>query len=237
MLYSDIFLNYKNSYTDWKIFMRIKPIRNRIFISFSFVFIVYFGVLFYNKYHDTFSKTVYTLFILLACMFAIVVIFFFLKVEKEGIKDLIKHFPDIKFTELEKMDVNLILTRIKTEWIQSTLGDKKYNVQYIKQLVEFANEYSEHSKIQLVSFKELGLTTVIVLILNNYFSSLYKKWDLLSTSEITSNTFYLSLVFGIFFYFYFGIKKWTNDWLNNDYKQHKNLYQIIKRVEEIAINN
>lgn len=235
MTYNSIYISYK-AFTRPKILLGNKSIKNRLIRN---VIIIFTGIILmaiFGIYHNFSSQTLETTYLVIFycfCFSSIIVI----RTNRYDIKNLIKAYPNIVFTEIEKKDMNMIIERIQEETLLNLLADKKNDIQYLKKMIEYSLELSEYSKVQLVSIKELGFTAIVVLLLNQYFDTIYKKWSSLSNYTLTVRTGAILFIFSVILFLYFFIRLVTDDILNSNHKNHKKLYFLLKRVEDSAIYN
>ena len=234
MTYNDIYLNYKTN-TAFQILFNNKKIKNRL-IKWGVIFIV--GIILISVFLEWFnSKTNEGKEIYHIAMFTYIAIWLIIIAKNKHLTlDLLKIYSIIDFSDAEKKDRGAILDKIQVNKIQSLLGERKNDINYIKQLLEFSKEFSEYSKVKLISFKEVGFGAVIILLLNYYFSSLFKKWEVLNSLDFTAKTAAVFYILTVIIYVYCILRGLVYDWMNKTHKEHQELYFILKKIEGIALD-
>ncbi len=234
MIYSELFYHFKTTGTIWKLLKKVMPKQAKIFtyiVIFFGVFLIIVNPLTFLPFN---TKTL-GLYSILYGLFVILVIMTFLtysKIKIVPIKD-----SHINFSSIEKKDRKLLLLKVQLVWLQNLMGVENYNIHYLRQQIEYSKEHIESTKTEFLPIKEIGLTAILLIILNNYFNLLFKTFEGLNRSILTRNTIIILVIIAFFLVFLWTIRNLCLELLNSENRNHKELHELLRRAEEVEILN
>lgn len=149
--------------------------------------------------------------------------------------DLLKKYnKEYEFFEIEKKDYSTIVNSIQVRRLKDYLGNRVNDLEYLKALSRSAWEHSDNSKRDL-SLKKMGVVAVVVIILNNYFNTLYEGWkSRFNEIELIEKTFWLIFGIALLYGGYYLVKLGWLKYVNSGHERHKEIYFILKDFEILA---
>lgn len=232
MIYSELFYHFKTTGTRWKLLKEAMPKRAKIFtyiVIFFAVFLTIVNPLTFLPY-NLMTLGLYT--ILYSLLFLLIIISFLICYK---IKIIPTKYSHINFSSIEKKNRGLLLLKVQLSWLQALIGVENYNLHYLRQQIEYSKEHIESTKTEFLPIKEIGLTAIFLIILNNYFNLLFKTFESLNRVDLTQKTFIILAVIAFFLLLLWMIRNLSLELLNSENRNHKELHELLRRAEEIEI--
>lgn len=236
MIYNDLYSAYSEVMSNTKILFRAKLHKNVIFLVIIMSLVIVIPAIMikmsFNHNLITQVRLLITLGITMTIVLALSLVIF---VNHYILKVTIKMFETIRFNEQEQKNSNLAVEKIRYSMVLEILGEKSKDLEYIQYLTSQSKDFIEISKSDRFSLKDLGVPATILIILNYYFSAVYKKFEELDIYSITLWTLlYLALTIFIVF-LYYTVKNIYTIFTTNEHDRHKDLLLILKKIESSII--
>ena len=154
--------------------------------------------------------------------------------DKINLNDLLREYGKLyNLSEKEKTDISALIDRVKRERINGFLVDSIHNEEYLKNLMENAKDRRERSKKDF-KLNELGIVAVVLIVLNSFFTHLYNSWKTDGFLDILGKTItILIIIVAVGLSYYLG-KDVHLHRRNTAYRQHNQLYGILRDLETRA---